>query len=67
MSIVAVTTVDARELADEQTVLRHALEQVPLDPEDYRYVEERAKAITERVRQEYRDVDVIQLIRDVRS
>jgi hypothetical protein len=67
MSTAELATVDAQELADEQAVLRHALERSPLDPEIYRRVEERAKAITERVRRGYGDVDVIQLIRDVRS
>jgi hypothetical protein len=59
--------IDPQELADEQAVLRHALERMPLDPEVYRRVEQRAQAITERVRREYGDVDVVQLIRDVRS
>ncbi|HEV8058787.1 MAG TPA: hypothetical protein VGP68_02885 [Gemmataceae bacterium] len=52
MSTVEITSVDAQGFADEQAVLCHALERVPFDPEVYRRVEERAKAITERVRPE---------------
>ncbi len=66
-TIEAKKTIGSQELADEEAVLRHALERAPLDPEVARRVEEQADAITQRIRQTHGEVDVVQLIRDVRS
>jgi hypothetical protein len=67
MSTIESKIADTQELADEQAVLRHALQGVPLDPEVARRIEEQADAITERIRRTHGEVDVVQLIRDVRS
>ena len=58
--------VDPQILSDREAVYRYAFEGVPLDPEIARRVRERTKAITERVREEYGIVDVVQLVRDSR-
>jgi hypothetical protein len=59
--------VSSQDALDDEAVLRHALEGTPLDPEVAQRVETQADAITERIRRTHGMVDVVQLIRDIRS
>lgn len=57
----------SQDALDDEAVLQHALHGLPLDPEIARRIDAQADAITERIRQSHGMVDVVQLIREVRS
>jgi hypothetical protein len=61
------TVANLQDALDDEAVLRHALEGSPLDPEVVQRVETQADSITERIRRTHGMVDVVQLIRDIRS
>jgi hypothetical protein len=61
------TGMDPQVRDDYQAVIKHLLDKAPLDPELVRRIEERADRITERLRQENVDIDVVELLRDVRD
>lgn len=61
------TGMDPQVRDDYQAVIKHLLDKTPLDPELVRRIEERADRITERLRQENVDIDVVELLREVRD
>ena len=52
---------------DYRAVIKHLQDKTPLEPELVRRVEERADRITERLRREHVDIDVVALLREVRD
>ncbi len=62
-----ITGMDPQVRDDYQAVIKHLLDKTPLDPELVRRIEERADRITERLRQENVDIDLVGLLREVRD
>lgn len=61
------TGMDPQVLEDYQAVIKHILDKTPLDPDVVRRIDERADRIIERLRRENVDIDVVQLLREVRD
>jgi len=61
------TGTDPQVLDDYRAVIKHILDKTPLDPAIARRIDERADRITERLRRENVDIDVVQLLREVRD
>jgi hypothetical protein len=61
------TGTDPQVLDDYRAVIKHILDKTPLDPEIAHRIDERADRITERLRRENVDIDVVQLLREVRD
>jgi hypothetical protein len=58
---------DPQALADHEAVMRQVTEGTPVEPELARRVREGAERITEEIRREHGDLDVVQLLRDARK
>jgi hypothetical protein len=52
---------------DYQAVMRHVAEGTPVEPELARRVRERAERITDEIRREHGDIDVVKLLHDARE
>ena len=52
---------------DYQAVMRHVAEGTPVEPELARRVRERAERITEEIRREHGEIDVVKLLHDARE
>lgn len=52
---------------DYQAVMRHVAEGTPVEPELARRVRERAEWITDEIRREHGDIDVVKLLHDARE
>jgi hypothetical protein len=52
---------------DYRAVIKHLMDKTPLDPELRRRIRERGDPVTEKLRQEGVEIDVVQLLRDVRD
>ena len=61
------TGIDPQVMEDYRAVIKHLLDKTPLEPERARRIEERADRITERLRRENVDIDVVKLLREVRD
>jgi hypothetical protein len=61
------TSSDPQARDDYQAVMRHVAEGTPVEPELTRRVRERAERITEEIRREHGDIDVVKLLHDARD
>jgi hypothetical protein len=61
------TPIDPAVLEDLQAVIQHPQDKTPMDPELVRRVEERADRVTERLRREHVEIDIEQVLREVRD
>lgn len=61
------TGIDPQVMEDLRAVVKHLMDKTPLEPELRRRVDERADRITERLRRENVDIDIVQLLREVRD
>jgi hypothetical protein len=61
------TGIDPQALADHEAVMRHVADGTPVEPALARRVRERAARITEEIRREQGDMDVVQLLHDARE
>jgi hypothetical protein len=61
------TAVDPEVLDDLRAVIQHLQDKTPLEPELARRIDERADRVTERLRRENVDIDVVKLLREVRD
>jgi hypothetical protein len=61
------TDIDSAVLDDLRAVIKHIQDKTPLNPELYRRVKERGARITERLRQDNIDIDVVKLLREARD
>jgi hypothetical protein len=52
---------------DYKAVMRHVAEGTPVEPELVRRVRERAERITDEIRREQGDIDVVKLLHDARE
>jgi len=52
---------------DYEAVMRHVADGTPVEPELARRVRERAEQITEEIRREHGDIDVVNLLHDARE
>jgi hypothetical protein len=52
---------------DYKAVMRHVAEGTPVEPELARRVRERAERITDEIRREHGDIDVVKLLHDARE
>jgi hypothetical protein len=52
---------------DYMAVMRHVAEGTPIEPELARRVRERAERITDEIRREHGDIDVVRLVHDARD
>ena len=52
---------------DYKAVMRHVAEGSPVEPELARRVRERAERITDEIRREHGDIDVVKLLHDARE
>jgi hypothetical protein len=52
---------------DYRAVMRHVAEGTPVEPELARRVRERAERITEEIRHEHGDIDVVSLLHEARE
>ena len=59
--------IDPAVLADYRAVIKHLMDKTPLDPELRRRIRERGDRVTERLRQDGVEIDVVQLLREVRD
>jgi hypothetical protein len=61
------TGIDPAVLDDLRAVTKHIMEKTPIEPELYRRIKERGDRVTERLRQEGVEIDVVKLLREVRD
>lgn len=61
------TGMDPQLLEDYQAAIKHILEKTPLDPAVYQRIKERGERITQRLRDENVDIDIVQILREVRD
>jgi hypothetical protein len=61
------TGIDPEVMDDYRAVIKHLMDKTPIEPELHRRIEARANRITERLRQEGVEIDVVQLLREVRD
>jgi truncated hemoglobin YjbI len=61
------TGIDPQARDDYTAVMRHVAEGTPVEPELARRVRERAERITDEIRREHGDIDVVQLLHDARD
>jgi hypothetical protein len=61
------TGIDPQGMDDLRAVVKHLMDKTPLEPELAQRIEERADRITERLRCDHVDIDVVQLLRDARD
>jgi hypothetical protein len=61
------TPIDPDVLEDLRAVIQHLQDKTPMDPELVRRVEERADRVTERLRRENVEIDIEQILREVRD
>lgn len=61
------TGIDPQVMDDLRAVVKHLMDKTPLEPELARRIDERADRITERLRRDNVDIDVVQLLREVRD
>jgi len=52
---------------DYEAVMRHVADGTPVEPELARRVRERAERITDEIRREHGDIDVVKLLHDARE
>jgi hypothetical protein len=52
---------------DYKAVMRHVAEGTPVEPELARRVRERAERITDEIRREHGDIDVVRLLHEARE
>lgn len=61
------TGIDPQVLDDLRAVIKHIQDKTPLAPEVARRIDERADRITEQLRHDNVDIDVVELLREVRD
>ncbi|MBI1829912.1 hypothetical protein HY256_02095 [Candidatus Sumerlaeota bacterium] len=62
-----ITGIDPQVMDDLRAVIKHLMDKTPLEPELARRIDERADRVTERLRRENVDIDVVELLREVRD
>lgn len=67
MSTKTLAGTDPQALADLDAVMKQIIDGTPLAPEVARRIDERAERITEELRCNYGEIDVVQLLRDARD
>ena len=61
------TGADQQVQEDYEAVMRHVAEGTPVEPQLARRVRERAEHITEEIRREHGEIDVVRLLHDARE
>jgi hypothetical protein len=61
------TGIDLQACDDYKAAMRHVAEGTPVEPELARRVCERAEQITDEIRREHGDIDVVRLLHDARE
>lgn len=62
-----IPVIDPQVMDDYHPVINHLMDKTPLEPELARRIEERADRITERLRRENVEIDIVQILREVRD
>lgn len=62
-----IPVIDPQVMDDYHAVIKHLMDKTPLEPELARRIEERADRITERLRRENVEIDIVQILREVRD
>jgi hypothetical protein len=58
---------DPQATDDYMAVMRHVAEGTPVEPELARRVRERAERVTDEIRREHGDIDVVKVLQDARE